>query len=603
MRSGLLLLIFSASAFAQVYEFRNCVFHEGDDPAWARSDYDDRAWLSSPPDTRTSPYLWARCAVSIARPVNGPLYIQIEAPNAWILYVNGVRAGSYGNPETGRITMDMFREFVVPRDAGTGPELRIALRSTVSILGALTAAPLGVAGSKTDLELRRDRALIKRVSVLLPQFGFAIVQLGVAVMLLTLSLSGRTHRAAILLGILAMTTPLDDVPVLLSFAGLSVPLHFGLMASLFFRGFSALNPFFAYSILGRKTPRFYRYGVAVVLAFELWQIAVLFLPLSARVWLIRYGYTIQIVGSGLWEIYLSGLVTAFLPWRVLGRNQRWLLIPNALLFSAVSFWLYAFTVERRIYNASGSLYVTVVGLGFSLFYAIVIAFRFRRVNEEHQSFTDDMRSAREVQRRLVPEVQPIPGFRIEAAYVPAKEVGGDFYQFLPAEDGSLLVVVGDVSGKGLDAAMVVAAAVGALRGNPVREPKAVLACLNRALTGRGSGGFVTCCCALFRANGTVEIANAGHIPPYLDGREMEVEPGPPLGLIEEGSWPTTFVEAGSASLTFVSDGVLEATNARGELLGFDRLADLSVKPAREIAKEAERWGQEDDITVVQVAYA
>jgi sigma-B regulation protein RsbU (phosphoserine phosphatase) len=164
------------------------------------------------------------------------------------------------------------------------------------------------------------------------------------------------------------------------------------------------------------------------------------------------------------------------------------------------------------------------------------------------------------------------------------------------------VVVGDVSGKGLDAAMLVAVVIGALGRDDPREPAAVLSRLNGRLTGKTHGGFVTCCCALFRADGTVEIANAGHIPPYLDGREVVIEPGPPLGIIDRAEYESTAIHAGSA-LTFFSDGVVEARSGTGELLGFERLAGLSVKPAREIAAEAERWGQEDDITVVQVAYA
>ena len=114
---------------------------------------------------------------------------------------------------------------------------------------------------------------------------------------------------------------------------------------------------------------------------------------------------------------------------------------------------------------------------------------------------------------------------------------------------------------------------------------------------------MTCVCALFRADGTVEIANAGHIPPYRQGRELELAAGPPLGIIEDASYESTTLSSGGDAITFFSDGVVEATNAAGELLGFDRLAGLSVKSAGEIAKEAERWGQEDDITVVQVAYA
>ena len=169
--------------------------------------------------------------------------------------------------------------------------------------------------------------------------------------------------------------------------------------------------------------------------------------------------------------------------------------------------------------------------------------------------------------------------------------------------GSLLVVVGDVSGKGLDAAMLVATIVGAVRNEDSRELAVVLARLNRLLTSPSRGGFVTCCCALFSLDGSVQISNAGHISPYIEGREIETVPSPPLGIVDGVEYETTIIPAGSGTMTFLSDGVLEATDTHGEMLGFERLAALTVKPAREIANEAERWGQEDDITVVKVAYA
>ena len=253
MRSGLLLLFFCASAFGEVSEIRNCLFHEGDDPAWARSDFDDHDWLATEPTPPTSPYLWARCSVTIPQPVNGPLHFQWERSDvAWILYVNGVRMTSYGDPETGRVTLDLLRELVLPRDAGTGPlkiAVRFARRDPV-----LLGAPLGVVGSKTDLQSRLDRTLIQSASRLVVPIGFAIVQLGVAVMLLTLSLSGRTHRGAILLGILALENPLDNLLTLFVFAGSPVPLDLVRTVSNLARAFGILYPFFTYSILGRKTP-------------------------------------------------------------------------------------------------------------------------------------------------------------------------------------------------------------------------------------------------------------------------------------------------------------------------------------------------------------
>ena len=97
---------------------------------------------------------------------------------------------------------------------------------------------------------------------------------------------------------------------------------------------------------------------------------------------------------------------------------------------------------------------------------------------------------------------------------------------MPAEGGGLLVVVGDVAGKGLPAAMLVAMLVGVLRTQAVlsQQPSAVLEALNERLLGRADGGFFTCVVALISAKGEVQYANAGHPAPYLNGREIETKP-------------------------------------------------------------------------------
>ena len=85
------------------------------------------------------------------------------------------------------------------------------------------------------------------------------------------------------------------------------------------------------------------------------------------------------------------------------------------------------------------------------------------------------------------------GFVVDAVYRPAREVGGDFYRTESLEDGSLLVIVGDVSGKGLDASMLVAVILGSLANETNRNPASLLAYLNRAAMGRTAGGFITAC--------------------------------------------------------------------------------------------------------------
>jgi serine phosphatase RsbU (regulator of sigma subunit) len=131
----------------------------------------------------------------------------------------------------------------------------------------------------------------------------------------------------------------------------------------------------------------------------------------------------------------------------------------------------------------------------------------------------------------------------------------------------------------------------------------VLQYLNNVLRGQ-TGGFATCCVALIGASGEVAIANAGHLAPYCKGEELPVDSGLPLGIVEGASWTETMHSfGGSERLTFVSDGVVEARSATGELYGFERTRAVSTRGAEEIASEARAFGQDDDITVLTVALA
>lgn len=242
-------------------------------------------------------------------------------------------------------------------------------------------------------------------------------------------------------------------------------------------------------------------------------------------------------------------------------------------------------------------------LAWLFFFSVVLFQQFRASLKRQQATEEDLKQAQEVQTLLIPHQAPnVPGWRIESEYRPARQVGGDFFQVLPGNDGSLLIVIGDVSGKGLQAAMTVSTIVGALRDSQERRPAQVLTHLNRVLCGQ-IGGFVTCSATLISDNGTMTIANAGHLPPYRNGEELEVPSGLPLGMLTEASYEETRFElAPEDRLTFVSDGVVEARSVKGELLGFERMAALTRKRAKEIADAAQRWGQDDDITVLTVAF-
>lgn len=242
--------------------------------------------------------------------------------------------------------------------------------------------------------------------------------------------------------------------------------------------------------------------------------------------------------------------------------------------------------------------------------AALVARRFLRSQVrqqlDRQAIALDLEQAQQLQQRvLIPEDIHSPCFHIETAYRPAQTVGGDFFQTLTRSDGTLLIVIGDVSGKGVSAAMLVAVLVGAIR-NQVEstfDPSAMLTTLNRRLVGRSGGHFATCLAAEIHPDGRMRIANAGHLPPYLNGKEMDIEGSLPLGTVAEVNYPSReFTLQPGDRLTFMTDGVLEATNQQKELFGFDRTRAVSNQPAAAIANQAQAFGQEDDITVLGLEF-
>ena len=216
-----------------------------------------------------------------------------------------------------------------------------------------------------------------------------------------------------------------------------------------------------------------------------------------------------------------------------------------------------------------------------------------------------MQSAREIQQVLVPDNLPaLEGYAVTSAYQPAMEVGGDFFQIIPNDDGSAIVALGDVSGKGLKAGMNVSMIVGVLRaeaGNT--NPSEMLSSLNRCLVGRMAGGFATGMVFRVDQDGTVTFANAGHLPPYLNGKEYQLDASLPLGLIGYSDYTETILKLEPGDqLSVYTDGLLEATSPTGELFGFERMNALFANrpTAQEAMKAAIEFGQEDDITVLTI---
>jgi hypothetical protein len=218
----------------------------------------------------------------------------------------------------------------------------------------------------------------------------------------------------------------------------------------------------------------------------------------------------------------------------------------------------------------------------------------------------DVKQAQEVQQVILPEAPlAMPGLTIESDYRPAREVGGDFFQIIPHKtDGSLLIVVGDVTGKGLKAGMLVALLVGAIRtaAEMSDEPEAMLATLNRRLMGRGDA-HATCIALRIASDGAVTLVNAGHLAPYLNGEPIAMDGALPLGLTEKAQSSMMHFQLKKGDrLMLMSDGITEATDADGSLFGFERVNELmrTAKSVAEIAGAAQAFGQEDDISVISV---
>ena len=245
--------------------------------------------------------------------------------------------------------------------------------------------------------------------------------------------------------------------------------------------------------------------------------------------------------------------------------------------------------------------------------------REKRIQEvERERIEQELRVARLIQQTLLPkEIPELPGWQISSYYQPAREVGGDFYDFLYFEDGRMGIVIGDVTDKGVPAALVMATTRSILRSTAHASisPGKVLEQANDLLhPDIPPKMFVTCLYAILDpVSGHLEYANAGHDLPHWrhNGKVTELRAtGMPLGLMPEMFYEEKEVTLGAGdSVLFYSDGLVEAHNPQREMFGFPRLARLLEEkghgtPAIDYLLAelsvftGKDWEQEDDVTLV-----
>jgi hypothetical protein len=327
--------------------------------------------------------------------------------------------------------------------------------------------------------------------------------------------------------------------------------------------------------------------------------------------LVPHGVAVQFVTVTL---ALRVLFFALLLWVVVkGIRQQgvegWLVLPVAVLWGVSAFRQQLGLLHIRTSWHPFGAQVTLSTFS-NLLVAVVIALlllrRLLQSVRRQRLMALDVKQAQEVQQVILPESRvKLAGLIVESEYLPAREVGGDFFQIIPHKtDGSLLIVAGDVTGKGLKAGMLVALLVGAIRtaAETNDEPEAVLATLNRRLMGRGDAQ-ATCLALRIEADGSATLANAGHMTPYLNGEPLPMEGALPLGMIEGAEFSVMHFQLKvDDKLVVMSDGIAEATDAAGRLFGFERVYELlrTATTAALIATAAQAFGQEDDISVIWV---
>jgi hypothetical protein len=629
-------------------------FQVGDSPVdslnnsrlWSEPDFDDSKWETvdlTPRDAALDPvygvsgmvpgwterghaghwgYAWYRIRVQVEAPPGQKL--ALEGPpgvdDGYQVFQNGKLIGSFGGFSSSRpvVYNTQPMRFALPQPANTGSTTRVlAFRvwmepstpANYPDVGGLRTAPLlGGEGAVTaNYQLHWLDAFRAIADVLVSAAVFGLF----ALVAFSLTLFDRSDRVYLWLGAAFLLTAMFDAVVVLldstQYMGMAVgdPLRFVVLRPLIYAAWFMVW----WSWFGLHRPAWLPRAVAAL---------ALFYAVSTALHRNLLVFTVvpHSVSAAFGYMYLATKLL-FLPLMLVcivqGIRQEgpegWSVLPAVVLWGIAEFWeelnflhihltWFPLGVQITLRDIANLLLAFVIaGL---LLWRLLVTVRLQRLMEL------DVKAAQEVQRVILPEpIASLPGLVIESEYRPAREVGGDFFQILPhPSNGSMLIVAGDVAGKGLQAGMLVALLVGAIRTSAQfdPDPMAVLKVLNQRLWGR-SQAAATCLALRIAADGEATLANAGHLPPYLNGTPVEIEGSLPLGMIEDADFSVMrFSLAEGDQLVLTSDGIAEATDVNGTLFGFERTQDLlrNSASAATLAAAAQNFGQEDDISVIAI---
>ena len=611
-------------------------FHLGDDPAWASPDFDDSGWeqltagkpWGAQGHESYNGFAWYRRKISITPAPGASPDFALLVPallDVYQLYWNGVEVGHHG-------AMPPHAAAIIGAPAqtyGLGPvrtgilAVRVwshppASNSDTSGGGFFVMPQIGSPQAIADAKTVLDYQWLRR-----QQFTYGLASFYTLVGLLSLVawLRDRNQWLLFWMSVFAFT-PLVE----LLFRGMHISydaawLNFAVQTEIQIR--EASQWFLLLWLLqlhdDRKLVRFTRSFALMALVCGVLD------GITGFSWTHLSDSQFEIADAILtFPLLVAEIVPVILVvFAVLRRKQldtaRWVVAAFAFLSAMIyavtniavqgvrfTHWTLADRLSAPLFSIGGSPLGLLTIVRTLLFISIVYAVIHYSITERRRqtSLEQEIQNARELQQVLVPEDFPIlPGFTLTSSYRPAQEVGGDFFQIIPLESGSTLVVLGDVSGKGLRAAMAVSMIVGAIRtlAEITTSPAELLAGLNRRLTGRLQGGFATAIALRIDRSGTCILACAGHPSPFVNARELSFPGALPLGIAPSTTFEEIRILLGASDhLALYTDGLLEARSESGEIYSFDRLRALfATRPtAEQAAQAAVNFGQDDDITVL-----
>ncbi len=609
----------------------NWLVHEGDDPSFASPTLDDRQWLAISTtrplasDGITHPdLLWYRTHVHLPPGVRHLGVLLRDFRGSAQIFVNGVPIGTSHFPSGGLLLLYDQRSPIPDALLASG-DLTIAVRASIAA-GSIPPNSGGfISGSALLLGDQEELAHLASLFHF-QDFASNVTILGLTLLLLLIAVA------------LALTLPQqrEYLALVVFLAGSAVMAILSLWRTLGNHDPTALSTFlnrvgqagtafglleFSRIVLGLRRSRLMVLYAWTVAAFFLFLFVADQLTLrNPRFW----GSGVEFVTISLFLIasfptyFLLPPLALWVGWRRRNRDALLFFFP-LLLQSFVTYTAVALFFLARLHLVEDQSFPETpfesINMGWPevadfLFLLALLVFLILRTVRIARALARDaaeFEAAHSTQQLLLARAsEPIAGFEVQTVYLPAREVGGDFFLVSPAPDGGLTAIVGDVSGKGLTAALRVSLILGVLRRESSRDPATILTALNQALLTQGEMGFTTACCVLLSSTGHFTIANAGHLSPYLANSHRSAEvpttPALPLGITPDQTYGSVSGQLlGQERLVLLSDGIPEARSASGELFGFDRLPNLLHLPAQDIASVAQRFGQEDDITVLTVA--